>query len=460
MTPGGPDRPRRSPAIGLSGPEPGLSRVAGEASGEGPGSAPPRRKAIPPMRRRARDPTKDRAGSRIWPRIGIEGGRKMRKHLLTVGLGLLAAGPAVALGPEDLKGQDIGAGDYAALVEAAKAANPPRTGENDVFGFANLQRDIPFGVKTEEGILANAEAAGIEVLVTDNRLDGAIALQNAESYARRDVDYVIEFQTDANFGPRIMQVFDEAGIGVTAIDIPMPGATFFGANNPRSGFMGGAFLAQAAIAEWGAEKVNEGYLVVGELPQSGAIPALRTGGQIAGFLAGAEGFPEDNIVRIDTKNTLQESFAQMNNVIGRIPEGAPIMGVAINDQSVTGMLRAAVQAGRAEDSLFVGMGADEVETIATEERLIASVGYFPERYGNYLVPIALMELAGVDVPPAVLVNHVMVTKANICEFYDGVNCGEGPGFDYEFPQAAFEAHLETLRVDSDLEGYETLIPDG
>jgi len=376
--------------------------------------------------------------------------------ITTAALALLSA-PALALEPEDLKGQEITAEQYDELVAAAKEVTPPRNGDEYIFGFANLQRDIPFGVKTEQGIEANAEKAGIELLVTDNRLDGAVALQNAESYVRRNVDYVIEFQTDVNFGPTVMQKFNEADIPVTAIDIPMPGATFFGANNPRSGFMGGAFLAQAAIAEWGEEAVNDGYLVVGELPQSGAIPAMRTGGQIAGFQAVVEDFPEDQIIRIDTKNTLQESFTQMNNVIGRIPQGVPIMGIAINDQSVTGMLRATTQAGRADNALFVGMGADEVETLATEERLIASVGYFPERYGNYLVPIALMELAGVDVPPAVLVNHVMVTKANICEFYD-VECGEGPDFEYTFPQEAFEEHLASLRGKEELQGYETLIP--
>jgi ribose transport system substrate-binding protein len=382
----------------------------------------------------------------------------MRAKLLISVAALMLCSAAYAVEPTDLKGDMPSAQDYAALVDAAKAAKPPRNGKNYVFGFANLQRDIPFGVKTEEGILANAKAAGIEVLVTDNRLDGATALQNAESYVRRDVDYVIEFQTDVNFGPMVMNKLAEGNLKVSAIDIPMPGATFFGANNPRSGFMGGSYLGQAAIAEWGADKVKQGYLVVGELPQSGAIPAMRTGGQVAGFLAVVEGFPQDHIIKIDTKNTLQESFTQMNNVIGRIPEGVPIMGLAINDQSVSGMLRATTQAGRADNSLFVGMGADEVETLANEPRFIASVGYFPERYGNYLVPMALMELAGKTLPPAVLVNHVMVTKGNICEYYNTVKCGSAPSFKYEFPQAAFEKHLASLRGLDELKGYENLIP--
>ena len=50
----------------------------------------------------------------------------------------------------------------------------------------------------------------------------------------------------------------------------------------------------------------------------------------------------------------------MTNVLGRIPAGVPILVTAINDQSATGMLRAAKQGGREADLLVVGMGADEV----------------------------------------------------------------------------------------------------
>ncbi|HEV7285541.1 MAG TPA: substrate-binding domain-containing protein, partial [Kaistia sp.] len=291
------------------------------------------------------------------------------------------------------------------------------------------------------------------------RLDGATALANAQSFLQRQVDHVTEFQTDANFGATIMQQMNDANTKVVAIDIPMPGATFFGANNPRSGFMGGAYLGQAAIAKFGADKVKEGFFVVGELPQSGAIPAMRTGGQVAGFKAAVEGFSDDHIIKIDTKNTLEESFTQMNNVIGRIPEGAPIMVTAINDQAATGMLRAVKQAGREADLIVVGMGADEIQTMIDEPAFVSSVGYFPERYGNYLIPLALMQLAGKDVPDTVLVNHVMVTKDNVCTYYDKFACAKGKDpIQFTFPQAAFEKHLAEIRTLPDLADYQNLIP--
>jgi ribose transport system substrate-binding protein len=284
-------------------------------------------------------------------------------------------------------------------------------------------------------------------------------MANAESFARRRADFVIEFQTDVNFGPAVMQHFDRKMIGVVAIDIPMPGATFFGANNPRSGFMGGSYLAQAAKGRFGERALKEGYLVVGELPQSGVIPAMRTEGQIAGFLASLPDFSLDRIIRIDTKNTLQYSFQQMGNALGRIPLGAPILITAINDQSVSGMLRAVQQKGREADVLVVGNGADEQETMVGEEAFVASVAYFPERYGNYLIPIALMRLAGHSVPQAVAVRHVMITPANICEFYPEYECEDAPGFDYVFPQKAFVQHLAMLKDDPALADYRQLIPD-
>ena len=383
--------------------------------------------------------------------------------LAVAGFSALLAGGAAAddfhgFDPAKHDGSMVSADNLAAMVKDAAAASAPRNGKQLVIGFANLQRDITFCAKVEEGLVANAKAAGIDLQVVDNRLDGATALANAESFIQRKVDAVIEFQTDANFGATIMQKMNDAKTKVIAIDIPMPGATFFGANNPKSGFMGGSYLGQAALAKFGADKVKTGYLIVGELPQSGAIPAMRTGGQIAGFLATVDGFPADHVIKFDSKNTLEESFTQTNNILGRIPAGVPILGTAINDQASTGILRAVKQANREADLLVVGMGADETATLASEPAFIASVGYFPERYGNYLLPLSLMELAGKATPATVLVNHVMVTKSNICDYYKDQKCSSEKAMAYEFPQAKFEAHLADIRKSPELKGFENLIP--
>lgn len=347
--------------------------------------------------------------------------------------------------PEELTGKRLSDATFQAMVEAAKKVRPPRNGKNYVFGFANLQRDIAFCVIVEESLQQNCKAAGIELRVADNRLDGPIALQNAQSFIGRNVDFMIEYQTDANFGPQIMRLFDAADTKVIAIDIPMKGATFMGVNNTRGAYMTGAYLAQAAIAKWGADKVKTGYLINAALPQSGTVTRLRTGSQMRGFTDSVPGFPKDHVIEVDGKNTLQESFIQTRNALSRIPKDALVFGMGINDQSASGVLRAIREAGRADTAIVIGQGADELKTLESDPIFIAATAHFPETYGNYIIPLALHYLAGNELPKAVCVKHVPITKWNIGDYYPDFKNKGKPDFDFTFPEETFRKYIEEVR---------------
>jgi hypothetical protein len=60
-------------------------------------------------------------------------------------------------------------------------------------------------------------------------------LYNAELLVREKVDLAIEFQTDETIAPIVAAKYREAGIPMIAIDIPHPGATYYGANNYEAG---------------------------------------------------------------------------------------------------------------------------------------------------------------------------------------------------------------------------------
>lgn len=360
--------------------------------------------------------------------------------------------------PDNYDGHQLPAETLKQMVKAASAKRPPKNGDRYVFGFANLARNINFCLLVEQGIKQNAELAGIEVIVADNQGSGPVALQVADSFIQRNVDFVIEFQTDVNFGPQIWQKFQAANIPVVAIDIPLGEAVFFGANNPYAGFLAGAYLAQAAVALWGQDRIRDMYAVVGELPQSGVVPKMRTDGEKAGILAVLKDLPKEQLLTIDTKNVREVSYTEMTNLLARIPAGAPILVTAINDGSTIGMLQAVKAAGRYNDLLAVGMNADELDTMMAEERMIGSVGFFPERYGNYLIPLALMMLAGHSVPPGVLISHPMVTPENICEFYSKYQCTNRlPDFEFVFPQHEYRQFVEQLRKDPNLKDYQALL---
>lgn len=383
--------------------------------------------------------------------------RNVRTSLtaLLIGSALCALTTTTALADLDiasLDGRMLSEEEYAALVADAMANNPPNDGQTLTIGFANLSRDIPFTQLVEQSVLENAERAGIEVIVGDNKLDGPEALSVAQSFAQRQVDAVIEFQLDANFAPVIMNEFNAIDAPVVAMDIPMPGALFFGVNNPQSGFIGGTYLGQAAIAKYGQEQAKaEAYFVVGEVAQAGAVVRMRTLGQREG-IKHTLGLPDERMITIDTTASVEQAFSQMNSVLARIPPGSPILLTANNDQSVIGMLRAIEAQGRIEDAMGVGMGADENDTMMALDSMVGSVAFFPERYGNWTVPLSLAQLAGQELPDAVLITHTVVNKTNICEYYSDKECMDADptvSFVYEYPAAAFDALLASIKADPD-----------
>lgn len=93
---------------------------------------------------------------------------------------------------------------------------------------------------------------------------------------------------------------------------------------------------------------------------------------------------------------------------------------AANDASALGAARAFQEAGRASGCAIVGQNGEpdaRAELRSPRSPLVASVGYFPESYGDGLVRLALDVLAGRAVPPAVFIRHTVLTPANVDRFY-------------------------------------------
>jgi ribose transport system substrate-binding protein len=93
---------------------------------------------------------------------------------------------------------------------------------------------------------------------------------------------------------------------------------------------------------------------------------------------------------------------------------------AINDVSAIGALRGFEEAGRGDSCAVMGQNASpegRAEIRKANTRLIGSVAFFPERYGPALVKVSLDILNKRPVPPAVFVDHKLVTQMTIDHFY-------------------------------------------
>ena len=143
-------------------------------------------------------------------------------------------------------------------------------------GFANLTERMPFALQVRLGLEQAASAQkNIELLIRDNDLDRRRALENVDWFIAQGVDLVIEFQIDAEAGNIIMDRFRQAEIPVIAVDIPLPGAIFFGADNYRAGYLAGEGLGRWIQAHWGGSF----DLLLGLVDaRAGTTPAARLQG--------------------------------------------------------------------------------------------------------------------------------------------------------------------------------------
>jgi len=93
---------------------------------------------------------------------------------------------------------------------------------------------------------------------------------------------------------------------------------------------------------------------------------------------------------------------------------------AANDPIALGALRAFQEAGRSSHCAVVGQNAEpeaRAELRQPGTRLIGSVAYFPERYGDMIVQLATDILVGKNVPPAEFTAHQLITPQNVDRLY-------------------------------------------
>src|SRR6266581_3913637 len=172
-------------------------------------------------------------------------------------------------------------------------------------GYAAQGQDTSFDREVRDGLVRAAEREHVELIVVDNRYQPKIALRSADYLIKEQVDLVIEFQTDELIAPAIASKYLEANIPLIAIDIPHPGATYFGANNYQAGLIAGRYLGRWAKRNWNGE-VDEILLI--ELMRAGSLPKARIRGILAG-LGEAMRFPESTrTISIDGDGQFQASL--------------------------------------------------------------------------------------------------------------------------------------------------------
>ena len=285
-------------------------------------------------------------------------------------------------------------------------------------GFGNMTEKMLFARQVRRSLeRAVKRFDNVELLIRDNNFDRQAALENADWFVANDVDLVIEYQIDAQAGNIIMDKFNRAGIPVIAVDIPLPGATFFGADNYRAGYIAGEALGRWIKENWHGQL---DLLLKLESQRVGPVAGARLQGEQDGLESIIGSLPGERVISIDGPVLVELAESAVLELLPNLSFDARIAIIAINDDAALGALAAFEETDRLNQVAAVGQNADRLGLAALRRSnfpFIGSTRYAPEQYGLQLLELAINILEGKAVPPAVYNRHVFITKDNIDDYY-------------------------------------------
>jgi len=323
---------------------------------------------------------------------------------------------------------DIATSTYALYEEYREYAKnghlyPKSPGQGKKLAFASIYGTQPFCIALEQSLLKQAKLAGFEekdLLFLDNQYDPEIGLRNAEIILPKKPDIFIEHQADIKVNSMIAALFAEADIPIIAVDTPIPGAPFMGCNDWQVAIMGGAHMATLIQERWGGWGAVDNVILL-QNPVGGEITMLRSEGFATALVQVFGDQAEEKIVRVDGgMGGAEQAKKAMDSVLATYPKAQKLAITSLNEETMSGILVSLQNQDRwnPDDTIIITLGVDNLGKLQIRKGLSdAGVAFFPEKYGEYLIPAACAILQGAPVPSHMYVENQIITKENIDQFY-------------------------------------------
>lgn len=278
------------------------------------------------------------------------------------------------------------------------------TGAKVVLAVSTLNN--PFFVTLRDGAVAQAEAKGISLDVSDAQNDAATQGNQLATAQAIGAKAVIVNPVDSDAVSTAVQRLVSANIPIIAVDRGVTGAkvsSFISSDNVAGGRQAAEALAKA-MGEKGKVLILQG------VP---GTSASRDRGQ--GFAEGIKAFSNIQVV---AQQTASFDRTQGLNVTSNLMQANPdVTGIfAENDEMALGAIQA-LGARAGKDVLVFGFDGtpDGLEAIQ-DGRMVGSIAQQPAELGKLAVDQAVNAINGDPVDETVPVPVTSVTKDNVAEF--------------------------------------------
>ncbi len=331
-------------------------------------------------------------------------------------------------------GDDVaGAGKYSGEYSYAffrKQALSGKFNENYAKGkklaITNLAASVPICTQITESIAKYWKLAGgtaDTTLVLDNAFDVNTTIKNADAILAWKPDVFVEYGVDEKSNTMIAMKAKEKGVWVLGLDVTAQGFPFMGGDNWANGVLIGEYgIEQIEKKFGGIDKVDRVYYCWN--PAFGEVVSYRMWGARK-VMVDKYGYKVDFLaspskaVQVEVGSDFQSPWM---DVLAKYPDDKNIVVFSPYEAASAGMYAAAKTLGKWDPNkmLLLSLGGDDLgRPLIRSGITAATVGWVPETYGTYVVPLALAHMYGKPIPSVTYLQHVVLTKDNIEQYYPG-----------------------------------------
>lgn len=281
-------------------------------------------------------------------------------------------------------------------------AKPKAAGgkEQKKIGLSISTLNNPFFVSLKDGVVAEAQKQGIQVVVVDAQNDSAKQTNDVDDLIQQGVDALLINPADSAAISTAVQSANTVGIPVITLDRSADKgevAALVASDNAKGGRM---------AAEYIVKQLGEGAKVI-ELEGVPGASATRERGK---------GFHEiaDQKLDVVAKQSADFDRSKGLNVMENLLQGNPdVQAVfAHNDEMALGAIEAIQSSGK--DIPVIGFdGNDDAIKSIQDGKLTTTVAQQPELIGQLALQAALDVLSGKQVEKSIPAELKLVTKENV-----------------------------------------------
>lgn len=287
-------------------------------------------------------------------------------------------------------------------------------------GYAAVDNQMKFSDEVSRSLVVAARNHGVDLIVKDNEANPPKALANVDSLLNEGIHLLIEYQLNETVARLIAIKCHNAKVPVIAITYAHPGAYYFGGNNYQAGELAGDCLCDFAEQTW---KNRADRLLV--LPATGMSSTLevRMTGVRQRVLKRIKTLKKSDVFTATPGLTTHDGYYATSEFLQQLPHSdSRILIAALSDPLAIGASRAAARTGFEKHVAIVGQGggSDGRNVIRRGGPFMASVAYFPDTFGERLIPLALKILEGGKVPLISFTDLVVLNRANLDQYYPNV----------------------------------------